>query len=259
MKCKNCDVTLRTDFLYCPACGAKVIRNRITVRNLWVDILERYFNLDNTFVNTFVHLITKPEVVIEGYIQGLRRKYLNPISYLAISLTLSGFIVFLMSKLMGQINFDIFNTGANSVVQEKMMDVVFDIQALVFVLYIPIMAIAGWLCFDQKKYNFSERTVIFMYTLAQYSLSIFLPAVVILIVAPQAYAPFSLLTVAFMFLYAGYVIMRISKSRGISLISRIFIFYLILGVLYMVTSSIIPLIMFITGNLELQDFAPVKN
>ena len=160
---------------------------------------------------------------------------------------------------MGQINFDIFNTGANSVAQEKMMDVVFDIQALVFVLYIPIMAIAGWLCFDQKKYNFSERTVIFMYTLAQYSLSIFLPAVVILIVAPQAYAPFSLLTVAFMFLYAGYVIMRISKSRGISLISRIFIFYLILGVLYMVTSSIIPLIMFITGNLELQDFAPVKN
>ncbi len=94
MTCKNCDARLRTDYLYCPACGAKVIRNRITIKNLWTDFLERYFNLDNTFIRTLVHLTTKPEVVIEGYLQGIRRKYLNPISYMGIAITLSGLIVF---------------------------------------------------------------------------------------------------------------------------------------------------------------------
>ena len=108
MTCKNCDARLRTDFLYCPACGAKVIRNRITVKNLWVDFLERYFNLDNTFIRTFVHLFTKPEVVIEGYLQGIRRKYLNPISYIGIALTLSGIIVFLMARSIDFMQFDVF-------------------------------------------------------------------------------------------------------------------------------------------------------
>lgn len=60
MTCKNCDARLRTDYLYCPACGAKVIRNRITIKNLWTDFLERYFNLDNTFIRTVVHLTTTP-------------------------------------------------------------------------------------------------------------------------------------------------------------------------------------------------------
>ena len=110
MTCKNCDTRLRTDFLYCPACGGKVIRNRITIKNLWTDVLERYFNLDNTFVNTFVHLFSKPEVVIEGYLQGLRRKYLNPISYLGIALTLSGVQIFLMSKSIDLLDFDFYDT-----------------------------------------------------------------------------------------------------------------------------------------------------
>ena len=96
MQCKNCGNQLRTDYSYCPNCGAKVIRNRITVKNLWFDIVDRYFNLDNTFLKTFLHLFTKPQIVIEGYINGIRRKYLNPISYLGISLTLSGFLVCLL-------------------------------------------------------------------------------------------------------------------------------------------------------------------
>ena len=72
MFCKNCERQLRTDFRFCPDCGAKIIRNRITLKNLWGDVVERVFNIDNTFLKTFGHLFSKPEVVIEGYIEGTR-------------------------------------------------------------------------------------------------------------------------------------------------------------------------------------------
>ncbi|MEQ5789649.1 DUF3667 domain-containing protein [Muricauda sp. NFXS6] len=259
MTCKNCDARLRTDFLYCPACGAKVIRNRITVKNLWVDFLERYFNLDNTFIRTFVHLFTKPEVVIEGYLQGIRRKYLNPISYIGIALTLSGIIVFLMAKSIDFMQFDVFDTGAQTVYQEKLMGFILDYQALIFLVYIPLMAISGWLCFDEKKYNFAERMIIFMYALAHFSLFIFIPSVLLLLIIPEHYITFSLIASLSMIVYSTYVIIRISGSKGKALIGRLFVFYVILFILYLFTSVLIPVIMLLTGEITLQDLVPPQN
>lgn len=256
MTCKNCEARLRTDFLYCPACGAKVIRNRITVKNLWVDFLERYFNLDNTFIRTFVHLFTKPEVVIEGYLQGIRRKYLNPISYIGIALTLSGIIVFLMARSIDFMEFDAFETGASTVYQEKLMGFILDYNALIFLIYIPLMSISGWLCFDQKKYNFAERMIIFMYTLAHYSLFIFIPSILLLLFTPEHYITFSLIASLSMIVYSTYVIVRISGSKGMALVARVLVFYTILLILYLSSSVLIPIIMILMGEISPQDLMP---
>lgn len=256
MICKNCEARLRTDYLYCPSCGGKVIRNRITVKNLWADILDRYFNLDNTFVKTFIHLFTKPEVVIEGYLHGLRRKYLNPISYIGIALTLSGFIVFMMARSLDFMEFDIFETGGQTVYQEKLMAFILDYQALIFIVYIPLMAISGWLCFEEKKYNFAERIIIFSYTLAHFSLFSFIPSVLLLLFAPEHYITFSLFASLFMIVYTIYVIKRISSSKGIGLIARLLLFLMILGILYLFTSVMIPIIMLLTGEIRVEDLLP---
>ena len=256
MTCKNCDARLRTDYLYCPACGAKVIRNRITIKNLWTDFLERYFNLDNTFIRTVVHLTTTPEVVIEGYLQGIRRKYLNPISYMGIAITLSGLIVFLMVKSGDAMNFDMLNNNVSTRYQEKLMDFILDYQALIFLLFVPMMTIAGWLCFDQKRYNFAERTIIFMYALAHYSLVIFLPSIIVLFFIPEQYFIFSFLGILFMVVYTTYVIIRISKSRGVALIARLLLFYFILLILYFAFSIALPLFLLLIGELKVEDFLP---
>lgn len=256
MHCKNCDNSLRTDYSYCPDCGAKVIRNRLTVKNLWYDAIERYFNVDNTFLKTFLHLFSKPEVVIAGYIEGIRKKYLNPISYLGIAITLSGLLVFFMRKNSGQFDMDILGTGQSQPWQDKFWDVILDYQAILFVLYIPMMAIAGWLNFQAKKYNFSERVVVFMYSLAQYSLGIFVPSLLILIFLPSFYMKFSLIAVLFMYFYAAYVIKRISLEKGIELWSKVLIFWMIFTFFYMSLSIIIPIIMLLTGNIQLEDFRP---
>ena len=98
MNCKNCGSNLRTDFKYCPNCGAKVVLKRITFKGLFMDIFERLLNLENNFFKTIGHLTVWPEKVVAGYIDGTRRKYLNPLNYLTISLFLSGIILYCIRK-----------------------------------------------------------------------------------------------------------------------------------------------------------------
>jgi len=258
MDCKNCSNTLRTDYSYCPDCGAKVIRNRITVKNLWFDIVDRYFNIDNTFLKTFFHLFTKPEIVIEGYLNGIRRKYLNPISYLGISITLSGFIVFLIKKKQELVDFDVFNTGVTSVAQEKLLAVIFDYQSLLFILWIPLMAIAGWLCFQKKGYNFSERVVIFMYTLAHYSVFTFIPSILLLLLAPEFYGAYGMTTLLAMYIYSGYVVKRVSNESGIELWAKLILFMVIFTIFYFGLIIAVQVLLIVFGAISLEDFKPIK-
>ena len=125
MECKTCGSSLRSDFSYCPNCGAKIIRNRLTLKNVWQDLTFQVFNLDNTLFKTIRHLITKPEAVVESYIEGARKKYMNPISFFAIAITLSGLLFFLLRNVYH------VNLLENSLSDAKTpnMEFVFDIRA----------------------------------------------------------------------------------------------------------------------------------
>ena len=259
MVCKNCEKALRTDYSYCPDCGAKVIRNRITVKNLWHDIVDRYFNIDNTFLKTIIHLIVKPEIVIEGYIRGTRRKYLNPISLLGIALTLSGYLLFLMKKGADKIDFDVFGMGVQTIAQQKVLDFTLEYSSIFFILYIPLMAISAWLCFDKKKYNFSERIIIFLYAMGGYSLITLIPSILILSVTPKFYAVYSFMNLGIMYIYCLYVIKRVSQEKGLSYWAKGTLFCILFTMLYFGLSiAAITVFLLITDQIDIKDFLPVK-
>ena len=66
MYCKNCDTPLRYKADFCHGCGAKIIRHRLTIKNLWADFLERFLNLENYLLKTFIAMFKQPEAVITG-------------------------------------------------------------------------------------------------------------------------------------------------------------------------------------------------
>ena len=96
--CKNCNTQLLSKNDFCPSCGGKVIRNRLTLKALFSNFSEQFLNYDNKFLKTFLHLFSKPEEVIDGYINGTRKKYVNVVSYFAIAITLSGLLMFVLNK-----------------------------------------------------------------------------------------------------------------------------------------------------------------
>ncbi len=175
MECKNCTSQLHPDAHFCPNCGAKVIRNRLTIKNLWEDFREQFLNYDNKLLKTYIGLFTKPADVIGSYINGTRKKYVNVLSYYAIALTLTGFQLFIVRKFFPEamnLDFVMVDNGPKPVITDA--DWAFDYHGFFSLLNLPIYAlVAKWSFIKLKKFNYTEHLVIMTYAAAQFSITNF--------------------------------------------------------------------------------------
>lgn len=257
MDCSNCGQRLPEAANYCNDCGAKVIRNRLTMKHLWSDIASGYLNLDNSVFLTFKHLLTQPESVINGYIEGLRKRYLNPVSYLGIALTLSGILLFLIQKVFkDRISYDTLNSGVSQETLQKMMDAVLDFSTFVFILYIPVFAISARLAFNRKNFVMTEQVVIFLYALAQWSILSFPISLFILVVSPDTYMKTGIPVVVSMFIYSLYVIQRIHRYDTGAFIGRGMLYLILCFFGYIGVVFAMMIALFLTGIISLSDFMP---
>ncbi|MDT0622249.1 DUF3667 domain-containing protein [Croceitalea vernalis] len=239
MNCKNCENSLRTDYSFCPDCGAKVIRNRITVKNLWYDAVERFFNVDNTFIVTFKHLFTKPEKVIVGYIEGVRKKYLNPISYFTIAVTIGGLFLFLNKQYFPEA----MNYGFNSIDMETLSEAdkvgqnlgkefqkyLADYQNLFYVLMLPFLALISRVVFyNKKEYNLSEHFVMNIYGYSQMSLCVNLVYIALIWNDKLLYYA-SGINGIFQIAYFTYLFKRVFKLNIKQTILKLLLFLVVLG------------------------------
>ena len=259
MNCKNCHITLEEHDDYCKSCGAKVIRNRLTLRNLFEHISETFFNYDNKLLQTFIQLFKQPEDVIVSYINGVRKKYVNPISFFGLALTLTGLSIFLLKKFyMQHLDFSGFFGDINF--SQNAFDSSFsfglEYNSLIYVAFIPISAIISWIVFIDKKYNLTEHAIIYLYSMSFLMVLMFFIAQIALLLTPSNYMLFSLLLWPLMFLYHCYILKRIFKLSLGSLIIKSMLFFILFFVTYIGVSILVFVIMLITGVVNLEDFAP---
>lgn len=258
MNCKNCERPLRTDYSFCSNCGAKIIRNRLTLKNLWYDVTERYFNIDNSFLRTYFHLFTKPEVVIGGYISGVRKKYLNPVSYIAIALTLSGILLFFIKRAFPEgIDFDLLGTGVyDAAASKRLTDFMLTFYSVLYLVMIPILAVSGWFVFNERKVNFTEYIVLFIYTQAQFSLLSLPFTLAVIWYVPGFYTSFSFISIAVLLIYNLYVLKRFTGLKGGDFVLKAFIFLIFFGFGYLFNSFLNFILMLLSGAIDLNTFAP---
>ncbi len=253
MNCKNCHTSLRSDFSYCPTCGGKVIHNRLTLKNVWEDLSFQVFNLDNTFLKTFRHLFAQPDIVINSYILGTRKKYMNPISYFAIAITLVGVLFFVLRRV-----YHIDLTPTNFTKGEgPNVDFVFDYQGLITYLIVPMYALMTWfLFFDKKKLNYTEHVVANTYITGQVS---FVQVLICLPLCGLLDMRYDLFTWIFLILtvcYQFWVFKRIYQVGFWSAFLRGFIYLFLFVILMLVIGTLIITVSLITGQMTIEDFRP---
>ena len=76
-KCQNCDAELLGQF--CHECGQKHQAHKHSFGYLMMHFIGDFFHFDAQFFNTMKPLFTKPGLVPLDYIQGKRKKHLDPI------------------------------------------------------------------------------------------------------------------------------------------------------------------------------------
>ncbi len=250
MDCKNCERPLRSDYSFCSNCGAKIIRNRLTLKNLWFDVTERYFNVDNTFLKTVGHLFSKPEVVIGGYIDGIRKKYLNPISYYAIAVTLTGLLFFLIKEFFHeQLSMEWINPAAKNQGVDT-FDATIKYQSIISVVSIPLYALLSKIIFlKNKKMNFTEHIVIYLYLFAQYTIVSF-PLMLLGLVLGGNYMALVYIGIALQLIYVAYSLKRIFRLSMKQILWKTLLFMLLLFFLFVATTIGYILITYLTGGVE---------
>ncbi len=105
--CLNCNQLINKDDNFCPNCGQVNDKNPISVKQYFSEYLSGFFNFDSRFIRTMVPLLFKPGLVTKNYVEGKRKRYVNPFQlYLHITI-----LFFLILGVFGTI--DKFNIDPN--------------------------------------------------------------------------------------------------------------------------------------------------
>ena len=82
--CRNCDAGVALGQSYCGACGQKCGFHRLTVREIGHDLVHALVHVDRSALSLLRMLLAQPGTVARDYVQGKRRRYFGPFSFLAV-------------------------------------------------------------------------------------------------------------------------------------------------------------------------------
>ncbi|QIE60514.1 DUF3667 domain-containing protein [Rasiella rasia] len=177
MECKNCKQLLKENDKFCSACGAKVITQRLTFSTLLFEVREHVLNLENNRpLHTFIDLFIRPKKVVDGFVNGVRKRYINPFGYMTVAVTLFGLFLFFFIEdygaAMSTISTSMNGAEIQNELSHKINNITLKYQSLLFFLFIPFLALISKLVFlKNKKYNYFEHLIINTYGQAHISIS----------------------------------------------------------------------------------------
>lgn len=125
MECLNCNFSLNSSSVFCSRCGAKVIQKRLSFGDYFKEFSNNYLRVDNILFKTIKTLFLNPKLVVNGYIRGVRKKYVDPFRFLLTTLFFAGIYVFLLKKgYLGVIDYGVFESSqtTTSVSQKEFLN-----------------------------------------------------------------------------------------------------------------------------------------
>lgn len=251
MNCKTCDKQLVDIDKFCSNCGAKIVHERISLKGTWEEFIGPFFSWDNNFWRTFFGLFTNPKDVLEAYINGARKKYFNPFSYLILFATIA--VLFYKFFPMGDVESitnDYLlsatkNQPSNPIDMQRFFDGMMDYYNFVFILMIPFMAVTSYFTFFKQKNNFPEHLIFNAYIQTNLGyISIFLQILFLNIIG-LSFKTYYIVYLIIAIIFSVYVFKKLYQLNIKKAIISIFKFWAILIILYILCIIIFSILFII--------------
>lgn len=245
--CINCEQSTLGKF--CSHCGQKQGVARLTWSSVFVELQKRLFGFDNNYLRTVKDLTIRPHVVIDSVIEGNRIRYVGPVGYYFVMITVYILLMSLinvdMSEIMGTVGNSI-NSGATEsqiALQNKINGFIVDNFRLLAFLMMPFFILGVWLVFKNKGYNFLETSVITFYGQAH---PIWASIILVIVYKLTGYSSSLLLMSSITYLYLLVVITAFYKGNKVwnfikALISIVLSFIFLMLSIFLVTILITAL------------------
>ncbi len=178
MKCKNCDTSIAGNYSYCPHCGQKTSVSRLNFKQAAKDIWVAFSNTDKGVLLLIKELVYKPGSVARAYIEGRRKTYLNPFSYLAIMVAIALYFVLRFEN----VGLDYSQMDNSDVDLLRFSFKYFNVFIL---LMCPIYALTIWILFWRNQYNYLENLALSAYLSGQ-TMLYYVVALIIFVIFPTS-------------------------------------------------------------------------
>ena len=168
-KCKNCGEELLKN--YCPNCGQRAGVSRITLGQLISDLPHVVFHVDKGFLYNILSLLRRPGPAIREFLEGKRRPFFHPASFLVISLVINYLVVKILNL---HLYFEdelasMDPLEAKAIKDYDAMQWWFLEHTYIYILLaIPVstLFIFGIMKLMKQSYNVAESAVIVLFTIA---------------------------------------------------------------------------------------------
>ena len=171
MNCKNCNKSIENNF--CSYCGQRTKIDRINLKSTLFELQNSLLQFDKGFFHTIKELSIRPGTTIKNFINGKRKFYYKPFSYVFLTTTLYVFIMFLLDRDSFISEFiSSFQRGWNDSAtdnnfgnpsDENIFSWLKKNQIYLVLIYIPLFSLASFFSHIKGKYNYFEHLVIQLY------------------------------------------------------------------------------------------------
>lgn len=212
--CLNCGTALTSK--YCANCGQKANVDRITWHHVGEEIAHFFTHIEHGFLKTTKDLLIMPGVVQKNYLDGKRKSYHKPISFLLIWVAIF-LIMAELTKRFGYFDKETsitpFNIGADI---EAM---ILKYRALIEILILPFTAFNGWLILAFPKMTYLEFLVTGFYRFSVFYMFLTVQSLIGLIFGINPESEFSLYAISIIFLmWTVYVFYALFKLYNVKLL-----------------------------------------
>lgn len=177
MQCINCNAVVSTEMAYCSACGQEAHPHRLNGKHILHELTHAFTHADKNIFVLAWQLLYRPGEIAREFIQGKRKKYFNPISFIVLVVGFSSFIMY-------SSGFVDFSTGLGKNAFSEFMN---KHTNIIIFLNLPILAFFNKLFFPKAGYNFWEHLIFVCFVSGQRSLFFSLIVAPSFILMPGAY------------------------------------------------------------------------
>jgi hypothetical protein len=164
--CINCGVKVDTPF--CSLCGQSNPPKKLTLLTLYTDFQSRIYGFDGMFPRTLRDLTLRPGKVAAAFIGGNRVKYVGPVGYFFLALTMLLLFMELLSVDLYSISKSNILTPASSTqsqetFQKFYVELISRNMRIFTFLLIPFYSLMALAFFRKEKLNILEHSILIFF------------------------------------------------------------------------------------------------
>lgn len=151
---------------YCHHCGQNQQVQRLTWKYLVADLQEHLFGFNNKYLRTVKDLTIRPGMVAKSIISGVRVKYVGPVGYYFIMLSIYILLLSMLNVDLGEFTKPLVSEADSEFernFQKNLFSSIFGNFRITSFVMAPFFILGVWLLFKNKKYNFLETSVLYFY------------------------------------------------------------------------------------------------